>query len=155
MSTDLYQVQVLSISGSKLTCRVTAHDPDAGLPPSRTLALQFLWEPWLYFSQGLFHRIVGADVTLDRAEDFWRTTAIGRELADWDICDGDWTRANVARFIHDVLVFDRVWIPSDSPDYSGETRAIYLITVTDPRWLEHLRPRMEWGTTAYDMDDHD
>ena len=59
MSTDLYQVQVLSISGSKLTCRVAAHDPDDGLPPSRTLALQFLWEPWLDFSQGLFHHVVG------------------------------------------------------------------------------------------------
>jgi hypothetical protein len=157
VSTDLYQVRVLAVAENRVTCRVTALISGTGedLPPSRTLALQFLWEPWRWFSEGLSREVSGGTVTPEQAEELGRTAPIGRELAGRDICDGDWTRANVARFIKEVEVYDRVCVPGDSPDESWPTQGIYVITVTDLRWLAHLRPGMEWGTTAYDKDEKD
>ncbi|MGH7868551.1 MAG: hypothetical protein ACREP9_13230 [Candidatus Dormibacteraceae bacterium] len=160
MSTDLYNVRVLSVERDRLTCRVTAFDPrsEDDPPPSRTLALQFLWEPWERFSHGFFFSVAGGPGTSEQAEELGRAAPIGPELAGQDICDGDWIRANVNRFIRDVQVRDRGWICLD--DCAGEENgygaiAVCTITVTDPRWVEHLRPGMEWGTTAYDRDDQD
>ncbi len=157
MSTDLYQVRVLSVGGNRFTCRVTALLSDTGddLPPSRTLAVQFLWEPWRWFSEGLLYEVRGNTFTPEQAEELGRTAPIGRELADKDICDGDWTRANVARFIKEVEAYDRACVPGDSPEDSWLTQGIYVICVTDPSWLEHLWPGMEWRTTAYDKDEKD
>jgi hypothetical protein len=67
-------------------------------------------------------------------------------------------RGNVGRYIRGVAVRDRAWICLDS--CGGEENgfgalSVCVITVTDPRWLEHLRPGMEWKTTAYDRDEKD
>src|SRR5262245_32157780 len=171
MSTDLYQVRVLSVAGKCLTCRVTAFYPRSENDPlpSRTLALQFLWEPWLWFSEGLSCNMTGGAITVKRAEELGRTAPIGRELVSRGICDGDWTRANVGRFISHVEVQDRRWLLGDrwsdvdeqltqEPAPEGvvvglpETQVTFVVTATDPRWLAHLRPGMEWGSTAYDKD---
>jgi hypothetical protein len=36
-----------------------------------------------------------------------------------------------------------------------ETQVTYIITATDQRWLAHLHPGIEWGSTAYDKDEKD
>ncbi len=160
MSTDLYKVTVLSVDADRLSCRVTAYLPsdDNDPPPSKTLAFQFIWEPWYYFHIGLLNHMTGGVVTAEHARELARTAPIGSELIGQDICNGDWTRANVSRFIRDVEVRERGWICLDS--CGGEENgygalALFIITVTDPRWLEHLRPGMEWETTAYDKDEKD
>jgi hypothetical protein len=104
----------------------------------------------------LGYQVTGGAVTPEQAEELGQTAPIGRELADRDICDGDWIRANVGRFIRSVEVYDRAWVPGDPPDeVPPSVQATCDIIVTDPRWLEHLRPGMEWGTTAYDRDEKD
>ncbi len=168
MSTDLYQVRVLTVEGSRLTCQVTAFDPrsEGDPPPSQTLALQFLWEPWMWFSEGLLGSMANLAVSPEQAELLGRSAPIGRELAGKDLCDGDWTRRNVGRFIQQVEVRDRRWFQGDHWGDVGagppsvdvpcnvvvglpEAQGTFIITTTDPRWLEHLRQGMEWGSTAY------
>src|SRR5262245_20753630 len=140
MSTDLYEVRVMSVEGDRLTYRVTALD-DRGTedpPASRTVGLQILWEPWDCFRLGLSYQVTGGKLTSGEAEELGRTAPIGRELAGRDICDGDWMRANVGRFIRSVEVHDRAWVPGDPPDdMPPSISATCVITVTDPRWLHH------------------
>jgi hypothetical protein len=160
MSTDLYRVRVLSVEGDRITCRVTAFIPqsDEDPPPSRTLALQFLWEPWYYFSIGLVHHMTDGRVSPEQAEELAQAAPIGRELAGKVICDGVWTRSNVGRFIRHVEVHDRRWVCRDccaGNEEGYDAQALFVIAVTEPRWLEHLRPGMEWETTAYDKDEKD
>jgi hypothetical protein len=126
--------------------------------PSRTLALQFIWEPWLFFQSGLANHVTGGSFTPEQAEEVGRTAPIARELEGRNFCDGDWMRANVSRFVRAVEIRDRGWICLDS--CGGEengfgTLATCVITATEPEWLEHLRPGMEWKTTAYDRDEKD
>ena len=161
MSSDLYKVRVLSVEGDRLVCRVTSYDPrsEEDPPPSRTLALQFLWEPWYDFSHGSYTFVTGGPSTPEQAKELGRVAPIGRELADQDICDGDWIRANIDRFVRQVEVRDRNLVTRDCDDTDDEVlldpQATLIISVTDPKWLEHLRPGMEWETTAFDRDEHD
>jgi len=174
MSTDIYQVRVLSKRGDRLTCQVRAFYPrtENDPPPSRTLALQFLWEPWQLFTEGPLYHLTGGNISRKQAEKLGRTAAIGRELAGKDICDGNWIRANVGRFISRVEVRERRWFLEDRWSEVGEgpprieappsvvvelpeTQVAYIIKVTDPQWLAHLRAGMEWKTTAYDRDEKD
>jgi hypothetical protein len=160
MSSDLYHVRVESVAGDRLTCRVTAYDPrdDQDPPPSRTLALQFLWETWEWFRLGLSYHVQGGGMSPERAEELGRVAPIGPELGGQDICDGDWIRANVGRFIRRVQARDRdigAWRDEQGEVREGVPQATLIITATDPRWLEHLRPGMEWETTSYDRDEKD
>ena len=153
---EIYQVRVLKIAGDRLTCRVTALQPrEPKEPPaSKTLALMLLWEPWHLFSEGLYYAFQPEPVvTLEQAKTLGRTAPIGRELAGRDICDGDWMRANVGRFIRKVEVRGRR-VVEEQPQ-TIHVRATFVITVTDPRWLKHLRAGMEWGTAAYNRDEKD
>jgi hypothetical protein len=111
-------------------------------------------------------------MTREQVEELGRTAPIGRELAGKDICDGNWTRENASRFISHVEIRDRRWFLEDHWSDAGaqlaqaqpiedvvmglpETQVTCVITVTDPRWLDHLRPGMEWGSVAYDKDEKD
>jgi len=42
--------------------------------------------------------------------------------------------------------FDQYW-----ENEAGLPQALMEVTVTDPKWIAHLTPGMEWNTTAYDM----
>ncbi len=42
--------------------------------------------------------------------------------------------------------FDQYW-----ENEAGLPQALMEVTVTDPKWIAHLAPGMEWDTTAYDM----
>lgn len=101
-----------------------------------------------------------------QAEEFARTAPIGPELACRNIWDDDWIRANANRFISRVEVRDRRWHLNDGwsehlPELETspglvvglpESQVTYIVIATQSQWLEHLRPRMRWGSTAYDKD---
>jgi hypothetical protein len=160
-----YQVQIQSVRDRFLECRVTefmswrrgsAH----ALFPSRTLALQFLCES--AFDEG----VLRGDFPLGRA--------IEREyprpfppLNLWDYGanpDGParsreayeaWLKANINRFISCVGVVDRdhfdcqrEWGEDGKPLWEIP-QATYVISVTDPQWLAHLRPGIVWESLAF------
>jgi hypothetical protein len=149
-------VRVESVAGEVLTCRVTdAYGQENAFPASRTLALWFLWEPWRNLNSGIPVPGYLCGLTVERAGEVARSAPIGRELGGQDICDENWNRAHVARFIRCVGVRKRVrcheryWHKRRDEE---RPQAIYDIVATDPRWLEHLSSGMAWDTTAYDAD---
>jgi hypothetical protein len=148
----------MSVEGDQLTCRVTdAYGRPDALVPSRTFAFQLIWEAWLWLSKGavLFEAKAGLNRT--KAKRLAKVAPIGQEVAGHDICDGDWTRANVKQFVRRVKVRDRYhedkrfW----HAPRAERPQATYVIMVTDPRWLSHMVPGLEWETTAYDKDEKD
>src|SRR5262249_38693055 len=135
------------------------------LVASRTLALHFLWEPLLGHIRQDIPSPDGTAIVFEEADALAPTLPLGRELTGrepWT--DGAWNRANVGRFVSSVGVVDRqhederwngCWDDPLAEDGSelAPPRATYLIAVTDPRWLAHLYPGMEWSSTAYDQDE--
>jgi hypothetical protein len=157
---EYYRVQIQSIHDQVMTCRVTdlenwgrgwAH----ALIPSRTLALQFLCESARERGLGL---------------GFDESSPLGRELAgtypdqeggyypDHEEYEA-WHEANLDRFISCVGVVDRYRCDQSKPPWDeggdgirDDPQATYLIAVTDPRWLVHLTPGIEWESKANDFD---
>lgn len=151
-----YIVRVLAVEGNRLTCRVNATYHGEPIPPSRTLAFRFIWEPWEQLcGGGTGHLPEGAVVTLDEARERGRRAPLMRVLAGKDLRDDDWSRANADQFIFCVGVTDRLNYPDPALELyldSALSQATFNISVTDPAWLEHLEPRMEWDTFGYDHD---
>jgi hypothetical protein len=126
--------------------------------PSRTLALQFLCES--AFEGG----VVSEDCPLGRAIEseypryylsWWDPEANPDAPANSREAYEAWHETNIDRFISCVGVVDRYHCDQSKPwwDEGGDgirddPQATYLIAVTDPRWLAHLRPGIEWETQA-------
>src|SRR5689334_7050787 len=105
--TTMYQVRVQSVSKNRLTCRVTdVYGQDGQLVSSRTLALHFLWEPWYYLNTGIPVPGYLCGLSVERATEVAQTAPIRSELAEQDIGDENWGRANVRRFISCVGAVD-------------------------------------------------
>jgi hypothetical protein len=148
--TTLNRIRVVAVEGTRLTLHV-AHTygwlDDTDLLPSRTFALNLLWET-----------VEGDD-----------SSPLGQELAGPFFHEEESrTRAIVGRFLSCVGVIDRrncdeMWRDSNHEGWGGpevfhakcqeQPSATYLIEVTDPRWLAHLTPGEEWDSTAYDQDE--
>jgi hypothetical protein len=158
---DLYRVRVESISGPCLTCRVTElYGEGYHLVSSRTLAFGFLWDTtaWVWWMDLLPDE---PDHTIEAMQTAAESTALGQELARHDRFGAgadDWCRANVGRFISCVGVVDRRTVTTDEKEWSHYTpgmeipEATYNISVTDPRWLAHLKPGMTWESRVWDRD---
>jgi hypothetical protein len=168
--TTINHVRVTSIDGARLTCHVDhvyATHWKTILVSSRTLALFFLRESLTPYNWRRVPALESGEITQEQAAEFARSAPLQLELGERDITDESWNRANVGRFIScagmvdhqhcDEMwadVFDERW--DDDPtlwDTKPRPQATFLITVTDPRWLVHLTPGMEWASTAYDQDD--
>lgn len=94
-------------------------------------------------------------MTRQEGQERARLVPLTRELADQDLDDLDWCFANAGRFISCVGVTDRRFCDDRGwyerkPD--ERPQATYTITVTNPGWLAHLVPGMEWGTSGFDDD---
>jgi hypothetical protein len=164
MSAVLYEITVVANENDRLTLRVTdTYGQEWALIPSRSLALQFLWEPWHDIESRLKMMLTDYEYGIadhdmaKEAEDAFRRAPIGREFLknDCNIFDRDWVRENVGRFIRDVQVVDRVREGKEHMygPRSERPQATYIIHTTDPKWLRHLEVGMVWESPAYDMDD--
>jgi hypothetical protein len=156
VSVAMYRVRVRSVASFLLACRVTAVAGSASpLHASRTLALWFVYEPWLDLSSGVSRHLPGdwSGVPRRHIRDMAHSAPIARELAGDEVRGAQWARENAGRFISCVGVVERhhcderYW---DAPDQ--QSQATYLIAATDPRWLEHLRPGMQWNTATSNYD---
>jgi hypothetical protein len=156
--TTLYYVRIQSVAADTLVCRLTdALGRDNPFPPSRTMALWLIWEPWHALDRGWFFSGDFGGLSAEQAQELAKAAPFGQEVRDRDYCDEDWNRANGGRFIRCVGVRDH-YSGSDrqfEDDAPREERpqATYTITATAPRWFEHLRVGMDWETTAYDCDE--
>jgi hypothetical protein len=159
MSTDLYRVRVLSVEAEQMACQVEAVYPDVGLPPSRTLAFQFLLDIHDRLgrggvSTGTLSFGLDGPLTPDEARNLAGRSSLAALLGlptdDW--LDEGWILAHASRVVRSVEVAVH---PDDPEGERGKApdltvpRATYAITATDPRWLDHVRPGMSWQTTAY------
>lgn len=160
--TTLHRVRVESVEGPRLTCHVDhvygSHWPWS-LVSSRTLALHFLYE-------SLRPELPDREMTWDESEEFQHSTPLWQELDGNDCCDEKWNRKNVGRFVSCVGMVDHqhcdeMWADLTDPRWDAEPNlwetkprpeARCIIGVTDPRWVAHLTPGMEWDSTAYDHD---
>jgi hypothetical protein len=146
------------VADDTLSCRLTdVLGRDDPFPPSRTMALWLLWEPWRALRDGSFFSGDLGGMSAEQAQELARTAPIGQELRDRDFCDEGWNRANVGRFIRCVGVRDQYsgserWYEDDA-SREEMPQATYFINATEPRWFDHLRVGMEWDTTAYDCDE--
>jgi hypothetical protein len=160
MSTDLYQVHVLSVTGDQVTCQVTAIYPDAALVPSPSLVVQFLWDVWERLQSGCVNDGglsfgVKATVAAAEAKQLASHAAIG-QLAGAEDGDEEWVQRNTGRIVRSVEELEQATRPARELGFSSADtyRSVTLkIVLTDPIWSSHLRPGMEWRTTAYVMDD--
>jgi hypothetical protein len=169
--TTICRVRVEAVDGPHLTLHV---DHVYGwnwawhLVTSRTLALHLLWEPLLHYNGAVRRYPSGRRVPEERARRLTEASPLWRELEGRDITNHAWARANAGRFVSCVGVVgrrhhDEMWNETDHPRWHHprpvdrsevETaKANYLIAATDPPWLAHLAPGMEWDSTAYDCDD--
>jgi hypothetical protein len=169
--TTIFRVRVEAVDGPHLTLdvdHVYGWEWHHSLVNSRTLALHFLWEPLLGYIRQRIPSPDGNMITWEEADAFALTLPLGRELAGRDHTDEVWNRANAGRFISCVGVVDRrhhneMWNDTNDArwDYPRHVdreevetaKATYLIAATNPCWLAHLYPGMEWDSTAYDHDE--
>ncbi len=169
--TTIFRVRIEAVEGSQVTMdvdHVYGWDWARHLVNSRTLALHFLWEPLLGYIRYHIPFPDGRRISWEEADALVLTFPLGKELAGRNSTDEPWNRANVGRFISCVGVVNRrhnneMWngtsdLRWDYPRHVEReeietAKATYLIAVTDPRWLAHLAPGMEWDSTAYDHDD--
>jgi hypothetical protein len=157
MATDVYQVRVLSVDAGCLTCRVTVLYQGFDLAASPTLAFEFLCDAWDRLKDGRVNRDNGSfgingPITADEARALANQTPFP---PDQDIVDEEWVHTTANRVIRSVEVMDHdVCPPGENANDSQQRNlsATYLIHVADAGWLAHLRPGMQWRTTAYPME---
>jgi hypothetical protein len=160
--TTLSRVRVESVEGQRLTCHVDhvygSHWPWC-LVSSRTLALHFLTE-------SLRPEIPGREITWQQTDELAQAAPLWQALGGDHRHDEDRNRKNVGRFVACVGMVDHKhcdgmwadmqderWNEPTIPDTVERPSATCLIAVTDPQWLVHLTPGMEWDSTAYDHDE--
>ncbi len=161
---DLYRLQVLSIRDKYLTCRVTELYDEAGLCPSPTLVLHFLWDT-VDGRTSVRCPTDETDILTELAPDFAQSSPLGQALAGrYAYEDGEWNWRNAGRFVSCVGIVDRC-VATTVDDYfvsergwhrtpveSRASQATFHIGVTDSQWLEHLAPGMEWESRGYPED---
>ena len=167
--TTLHRVRVTSVGGPYLTCHV--HHVYAwhwrwSLVSSRTLALHFLWETMDERVRSIRSPSSNWGKPTKREKQLLaRDVPLWKELGERDSTDEAWNRANVGRFVSCVGMVDHqhcdeMWADSSHERWDDRTlfetkerpSATCIIAVTDPQWLVHVGPNMEWNSTAYDHD---
>jgi len=61
------------------------------------------------------------------------------------MCDEDFVVDHLREYVAAVEV-----VEARSP-----AQATYKVVFTDPKWTEHLRPKLTWGTASYDLGEPD
>jgi hypothetical protein len=139
-----------------MTCRVTVVYPGLDLPPSPTLAFEFLCDAWERLTEGWVTKDsdpfgIKASLTPEEAR------AVAQRApfpAGQNVSDEEWVVATAPQVIRavDVVGHESQPLLVEKKDSAEGPSATYLIRVAEPAWLSHLRPGMEWETTAYPME---
>jgi hypothetical protein len=130
MST-LWEVEVAELTDTKTKLRVTMVHPDASpYATDAMFVLQLLYDT---------ARVLDDDFNDVPAGPLGETVA-------FDALDSEkWIRDNGARFIASAWI-EHVRVPAED---SIGTVATYVIEVTDPRWIAHLRTGQCWDSAAW------
>lgn len=143
--TDLYGIRVLKKAKTTVTFRVFIVYPDSEFIPDT---------PEFFFQ-----------VLLDRAERFysWKGGPLGDTLRLYDWSNEEWLLDECEKYIEKVEYIAERNFPFDPSDFytfyyerdgkwQDEDKLPQMdcaVTVSDPRWIEHLEEGMSWGSTAY------
>lgn len=154
---DFYRVQIQSINGNCLSCRVTQLEGPE-LESSLSLVFGFLWDT--VDVEGTWMRGPDGDErTMELLPEVAQSSPLGQELAGRDFgADQNWNLENAERFISCFGVTDRRVVRAGEdgksthyPRGAKVGQAIYNIAVTDPQWISHLKPGMEWESRVWDQ----
>ena len=130
MST-LWNVDVVRRADREITLRLVSVHPDAGpFGTDAAFGLRLLFEEAREFNQD-FKEVA--------------TGPLGDEVTEDNIYDGDWMRENASRFVSSLRI-EEPDVPDDVPVGAVAT---YVIEVTDPRYLEHLKEGQKWHSAAF------
>ena len=130
MST-LFNVEVDEVSGTTAVLTLVSAHPDAGpFATDKVFSLRLIHEP---------------SFELTRPFESRGLAPLGDEIAYKQMRDEDWAKENAGRFIESVDVE-----PKDLPaEVPVDTVAKYTIRVTDPKWIEHLKPGKTWQSATF------
>ena len=147
MSTDTYGIRVLGKEASTVTLKVflVYYDWDQ-IPYSKDFFLMVLWDQ--------------ADTR------FGAGGPLGDAITVPQICSEKFRLEHASEYVESVDTIDCMNYPITNKEelatfyYEREGRwenedklaqVDFKITVTDPKWIAHLKPGMSWGTTAYGL----
>lgn len=146
MGSHLFRARVLAIAGQDCDLQLFIIHPDQKrIYASPFFALRLLWDP--------IHPVHQID------------SPLGQAISIDQICDTEFVHAHADQFIEMVefvsrknypakINFDEMSREAFDSFWQDEERlqqAVLRITVTDPQWLAHLNPMMEWGTAAHNL----
>lgn len=152
MSTDLYGVRILAVD-----------------KPNRKVRLQLIVT--YYDVSSRYHEPLLKDITgffrvlADNSIGGYGDSPLAKEVTTDEYCDEKWVKANAHRYIQKIELLGKKNQPlraykglSDfyylrDGQWKDEERLVqgqYEITVTDEKYLAHLKEGYAWGTTAYD-----
>jgi hypothetical protein len=128
---ELFQVEVDHIRGTRVALTLVTIHPDAGpLAADAGFALRLLHD---------------TAFELDEYLGYHGTCPLGEAMTFDQGQGAGWMRENASRFIASVTV-EPPGLPDEVP--TG-TEARYEIEVTDAKWLEHLSKGQTWTSAAY------
>lgn len=88
-----------------------------------------------------------------------------KAITEEDILESEWVLKHQGDFIESVTMPSSTNYPADKiyetsrkqfdemRATNGNPTAVFIITVTDAKWIEHLKQGFEWETASYDMED--
>jgi hypothetical protein len=160
--TTINRLRVLAVDGPRLTLHADhvcgGLTSDKNLLPSYSLALGFLMETTIDSYIEIEH-----DGVLECTPPGWfQSSPLAQALGGRCGVGDPWVWAVAGRFISCVGVTDRrncdAWWDCNHEGWKDPTAsrkerpsAAYHIATTDPRWLVHLAPGMEWDSMAFDL----
>jgi hypothetical protein len=144
MSTDLYRIRVLDLSREqrRVTFRVFLVYYDwSGVPTDPSFFFRILWDE--------------ADAR------FGGGGPLGHEVTVDQFLDEKFVDQNTQRFVEKVKQLsykDHTFPDGKAPTFVYEsfkdeaklTQGDFEVTVTDPRWIAHLKKGQTWQTTSYE-----
>lgn len=142
-----HRLTILSVEGARVELELVVTDAVNGnfLPTAKSWALMALHEPtWTY---------LGKKVTRPQGP-------LAEVLSPQTILDSRWAKANVDKYVKSVKQVEKSNFPikdglayNESKGTPAEAlaRARYVVTLTDPKWAEHLRPGLSWDSCAFEV----
>ncbi len=143
----LFDIEVLEKTGNTVKLKLYIIHPDQyWFYESKSFALQLIWD-------------------LSKATKNDRNPLL-EEISKEKILNVKWVIDNQDKYIESIKILETLNYPIEI-DYSRMSeqefdkhwenkkelaQAIYLITVSDPRWIEHVYLGLKYDTAAYDME---
>jgi hypothetical protein len=122
--TTLWNVRVESVDGAHAVLGIVSVSEDSGpFRDDSAFVLRLLYEPAVKFGPTLENEATGP---------------LGDAISDEQIYNEAWVNEHAGEFVEAADLTE-----------SEPARATLAITMTDPRWLEHIAPGDKWRSAAY------